>query len=82
MGDGRAAPGCGNLRQKRPLRKRKRKGGIEAEGRAEGSRHGGGRHLPWVSVSRRALRKRGRRWEKSRERKGGERGKQIYDLLG
>lgn len=67
MGDGRAAPGCGNLRQKRPLRKRKRKGGVEAEGRAEGNNRGGGRHLPWVSVSKSDVGQKGRR-ERERER--------------
>jgi len=50
--DGRAASGCGNLRQKRPLRKRKRKrkGGGEAAGEPEGRQHGRGRHLSWVSA--------------------------------
>lgn len=64
--DGRAAPGCGNLRQKRPLRKRKRKGGDEAEGRSEGSHHRRGRHLPWVSMSK-PLRK----WRQKKSGKGG-----------
>lgn len=48
VGDGRAASSCGNLRQKRPLRKRKRKrkGGSEAAGGPEGRQRGRRRHLP------------------------------------
>lgn len=64
MGDGRAAPGCGNLRQKRPLRKRKRKGGVEAEGRAEGSHDRRRRHLPCVLAWMRDMLRRAK--EKSR----------------
>lgn len=47
VGDGRTASGCGNLRQKRPLRKRKRKrkGRNEAAGGSEGCQRGRGRHL-------------------------------------